>query len=202
MGFRVCVLAAVVSACAGAFGSSAFHTPRTEAANLRFTVQPNNSYTLGLNGQDWLGSAPVTVCVEGTTYSSADGSLPLANKATVSGTDAKLGPWNGTALTYRSSNGKASATGCRVVGPSMLLVLLVPAQADVVVTLKGFASWPQAAAVTAQFLTDTSTQGCVKGGGQFPLAITAPAFSTTAAQAAAVSALSWEVCYYCYYYCC
>jgi hypothetical protein len=52
---------------------------------------------------------------------------------------------------------------------------LVPAQADVVVTLKGFASWPQAAAVTAQFLTDTSTQGCVKGGGQFPLAITAPA---------------------------
>ncbi|XP_071115644.1 uncharacterized protein [Haliotis cracherodii] len=65
------------------------------------TVNTNGSYSIAVQGNIWLKSAPTFVRVNGQIYSTADGSLKLLQTTGTSGTDF-IGKWQSTSFLYQA----------------------------------------------------------------------------------------------------
>jgi hypothetical protein len=61
----------------------------------------DGQFSLSLDGANWLRSAPIIVCVGGTNFSTADGSLKPAGNRSITGCD-ELGDFTSTVLAWKA----------------------------------------------------------------------------------------------------
>ncbi|XP_048245597.1 uncharacterized protein LOC124128193 [Haliotis rufescens] len=88
------LLAFVVLLCLGA-------STQGDADSFTVTVNTNGSYSIAVQGNIWLKSAPTFVRVNEQIYSTADGSLKLLQTTGTSGTDF-IGKWQSTNFLYQA----------------------------------------------------------------------------------------------------
>ena len=98
-------------------------TAATAPAGLGVAVSAKDgSYTISVDGEEWLRSGPTFFTVAGRRYSTDDGSLALVGGAVrrVSGSDAQLGAYEGWEATWRAASVEMVTTIRRHAGDATL----------------------------------------------------------------------------------
>jgi len=73
-------------------------------------LEPDGLYHVSVNKQQWLTSGPTFFRINGTLYSTSDGSLKQIGKPrAISGEDT-LGQWSGQTLSYSAAGAKVSVS--------------------------------------------------------------------------------------------
>jgi len=147
------------------------------SASLTWSVdRASGAYavSLGEGAAVAVASAATTLCHEGVTYSTENGTLTVQEAADASGADA-LGAWTGTAVTFAAGAG-AAGVGVRA-------------------TFKAYAARPTTLSLSAAFLGGVSSAGCGGDGAalkSFPLLAALPALDAGAGGAPRATVLSWQ----------
>jgi len=77
---------------------------------LTVHLEPDGLYHVAVNKQPWLTSGPTFFRINGTSYSTSDGSLKQIGKPRhISGEDT-LGQWNGQMQSYSAAGAKVSVS--------------------------------------------------------------------------------------------
>ena len=101
----------------------------------------NGSSDSGNGGAVAVASAATTLCHEGVTYSTANGTLAVQEAVNASGAD-MLGAWSGTAVTFAAAGAGAAGVAVRA-------------------TFKAYAARPDALSLSAAFLGGVNSTNCV-----------------------------------------